>query len=101
MGSRASALCEDPHKEPAGAVEAYGESLAIARRMATANPGNVQAQTDLIASLYKVALAADGEPKSAALEEALRLLDQLETSGKLSVDKKGWKDMLLALRNGG
>jgi hypothetical protein len=61
----------------------------------------VQAQTDVIASLYKVALATDGERKSAALDEALRLLGELEVSGKLSVDKKSWKDMLLALRNGG
>ena len=48
----------------AGALAAYDESLAIARHLAAADPGNVQWQTDLVVSLYKVAILADGEKKS-------------------------------------
>ena len=82
----------------AGALAAYEESLAIAQRLAEIDPGNVQWQTDLVVSLYKIALLADGERKSAALDQALRIVEQLDAAGKLSPDKKDWKDKLLALR---
>ncbi|HYJ58152.1 MAG TPA: hypothetical protein VEW64_02230, partial [Methyloceanibacter sp.] len=83
-----------------GAMAAYSESLAIARRLAGIDPDNAQWQADVIASLYKVALAEDGERKSAALDEALTLLERLEAAGKLSPDKQDWKNRLLALRDG-
>ena len=59
---------------------------------------NVQWQTDLVVSLYKLAPVADGDRKSAALDEALKIVEQLDAEGKLTPDKKNWKDMLLALR---
>ena len=59
---------------------------------------SVQWQTDLIVSLYKLALVSDGDRKSAALDEALKMVEQLDAEGKLTPDKKNWKDMLLALR---
>ena len=82
----------------AGALAAYDESLAIARHLAAVDPGNVQWQTDLVVSLYKVAILADGEKKSGAVDEALKIVEQLDAAGKLSPDKKDWKDRLLALR---
>ena len=82
----------------AGALAAYEESLAIARRLAGVDPGNVQWQTDLVVSLYKIALLADGEKKSGAVDEALKIVERLDAEGKLSPDKKDWKDRLLALR---
>ena len=62
------------------------------------DPGNVQWQTDLVVSLYKIAILADGEKKSGAVDEALKIVEQLDAEGKLSPDKKDWKDRLLALR---
>ena len=64
----------------------------------TSTTGNVQWQTDLVVSLYKIAILADGERKSAALDEALKIVERLDAEGKLSPDKKDWKDKLLALR---
>jgi hypothetical protein len=34
------------------------------------------------------------------VDEAIKIVERLETEGKLSPDKKNWKDMLLALRGG-
>ena len=81
-----------------GALAAYEESLDIARHLAAVDPGNVQWQTDLVVSLYKIAILADGDRKSAAVDEALKIVEQLDAAGKLSPDKKDWKDRLLALR---
>jgi len=49
--------------DQAGALEAYEKSLAIARRLAGIDPGNVGWQTDLVVSLYKIAIVAEGEAK--------------------------------------
>jgi hypothetical protein len=81
-----------------GALEAYEESLAIARRLAAIDPGNVSWQTDLVVSLYKIALMAEGERRQAALDEAITMVERLDAEGKLSPAQKGWKDRLLALR---
>jgi hypothetical protein len=84
--------------DKAGALAAYEESLAIVRRLADTDNSNVEWQTDLVVSLYKIANLADGETKDAALDEALKLVERLDAEGKLSPDKKDWKGKLLALR---
>ena len=78
--------------DQAGALAAYEESLAIARRLAGLDPGNVSWQTDLVVSLYKIAIMADGERKRTALDEAIKIVERLDAEGKLSPAQKGWKD---------
>lgn len=85
--------------DKAGALAAYEESLAIVRRLADTDKTNVEWQADLVVSLYKIANMADGEKKEAALDEALKLVERLDAEGKLSPDKKDWKNKLLALRS--
>ena len=82
----------------AGALAAYEESLAIARRLAAIDPGNVSWQTDLVVSLYKIAIMAEGERKQAALDDAIKIVDRLDAEGKLSPAQKDWKNKLLALQ---
>ena len=41
---------------------------------------------------------AEGERKTAALDEAIQIVDRLDAEGKLSPAQKSWKDKLLALR---
>ncbi len=67
---------------------AYGESLDIARRLAESDPGNAQAQTDLVVSLTRVAdVADDPEP---LYRECLDILRKLDGQGRLSPEQKGW-----------
>jgi hypothetical protein len=72
--------------------------LAIAEQLAGIDKSNVQWQTDLVVSLYKIATFADGDRKSAALDKALAIVERLEVEGRLSPDKRDWKSRLLALR---
>jgi hypothetical protein len=80
------------------AVTAYEESLVIARRLSGVDPSNVQWSTDLVVALYKLALVTEGDQRRAYLDEALKIVEALDAEGKLSPDKKNWKNMLLALR---
>ena len=46
-------------------------------------------QTDLVVSLYKIAIMAEGERKQAALDEAIQIVDRLDAEGKLSPAQQG------------
>ena len=81
----------------AGAVTSYEESLAISRKLAAVDVTNVQWQTDLVVALYKLAQMSD-DKKAASVDEAIKIVERLDAEGKLSSDKKNWKDMLLAVR---
>jgi hypothetical protein len=80
------------------ALASLDEALAIRRRLAETDTGNVEWQTDLVLALYKLARAATGNQKDAAIDEALVLLKHLDDEGKLSPSQKTWKDQLTALR---
>ncbi len=86
--------------DTATALAAYEESLAISRKLATLDATNVQWQTDLVVGLYKIALMTGDDKKAASVDEAIKIVERLDAEGKLSPDKKNWKDMLLALRAG-
>ena len=60
----------------------------------------MQWQTDLVVGLYKIALMTGDDKKAASVDEAIKIVERLDAEGKLSPDKKNWKDMLLALRAG-
>jgi tetratricopeptide (TPR) repeat protein len=83
-----------------GALAAYEESLAIGQQVGVALNGDAKVQAELAGSLHKIAQLANGERKSAAIDEALKIVERLDAEGKLAPDKKSLKDMLLALRGG-
>jgi hypothetical protein len=79
---------------------AFEESLTIARELADTVKDNIDVQTDLVVSLYKLAKVSVGEQKEAAIGEGLKLLARLDADGKLTEDQKGWGDSFRSLRNG-
>ena len=83
-----------------GTVAAFEESLTIARELADTVKDNIDVQTDLVVSLYKLAKVSAGEQKEAAIGEGLKLLARLDADGKLTEDQKGWGDSFRPLRNG-
>ena len=74
--------------------------MAIARDLAELRKDNLEAQTDLVVGLYKLAKVAAGERKDAVIDEGLQLLARLDADGKLTDDQKGWSESFLKLRNG-
>jgi hypothetical protein len=84
--------------DAAGALKANEESLAIVRKLAAVlGPGDVEAQTDQIASNFKVAQATkDAEQRKAALDDALNIVKALDAKGLLSADQKSWQAMIEA-----
>ena len=82
----------------AASLAAAEESLAIARDLAELRKDNVEAQTDLVVGLYKLAKVASGERKDAVIDEGLQLLARLDADGKLTDDQKGWSQSFLDLR---
>ncbi len=73
----------------AGALEAYGASLAIGERLAAQDPGNAAWQRDLVVSNVKMAEVATGEEGRAAearshYEAALAIATGLHESGRLA-----------------
>jgi hypothetical protein len=72
----------------AGALILYRGSLAIRKVLAQKDPSNVQWQTDVVVSLYK--LAGAGDNPRANLIEALAILKRLNAAGTLPPDKTGW-----------
>jgi hypothetical protein len=83
-----------------GSLAAAEESLAIARDLAELRKDNLDAQTDLVVGLYKLAKVAAGERKDAVIDEGLRLLAKLDAAGQLTDDQKGWSESFNTLRNG-
>jgi hypothetical protein len=84
-----------------GALAAFEEELAIRTELAQVvkDDGNIDAKTDLVVALYKVAEVAGGDKKDKALNQGLALLADLDANGKLTDTQKGWKDSFLSLRN--
>ncbi len=72
--------------------------MDIRRALAVARQADVNAQTDLVVAFYKVARAAKGDEKDAAIDEGIEILAKLDTAGQLNDDQKGWKDSFLSLR---
>ncbi len=83
-----------------GSLAAAEESLAIARDLAELRKDNLDAQTDLVVGLYKLAKVAAGERRDAVIGEGLQLLARLDGEGKLTDDQKGWSESFRTLRNG-
>jgi hypothetical protein len=83
--------------DPAGARSAYLEGLALARQILAAEPDNAQWQADVVVSLWKLAAATiDRSAKISILQEALGLVDKLESRGALKPDQRNWRAMIEA-----
>jgi hypothetical protein len=82
---------------PTGARSAYLEGLALARQVLAAEPENTQWQADVVVSLWKVAAATtDRSAKISSLQEALGLIDKLESRGALEPQQRNWRAMIQA-----
>jgi tetratricopeptide (TPR) repeat protein len=83
-----------------GALAAFEEELAIRTELAKVvkDDGNVDAKTDLVVALYKLAEVASGDKKDKAINQGLAILAALDSDGKLTDVQKGWKDYFLSLR---
>jgi chromosome segregation protein len=66
----------------------YQASLAIYEKLATADPANVQWQTELVINLARLGTNGD-EPRS-RLTRALKIMRRLEQDGKLTAAHQGW-----------
>ena len=83
--------------DPAGARSAYLEGLGLARQVLAAEPDNMQWQADVVISLWKVAAATtDRSAKISTLQEALGLVDKLESRGALEANQRNWRAMIEA-----
>jgi hypothetical protein len=81
-----------------GALAAFEEELATRTGLAKVDGANVDAKTDLVVALYKIAEIANGDKKDKAIDQGLALLADLDADGKLTDVQKGWKDYFLSLR---
>jgi len=83
--------------DPWGAQAAYQEGLAIARRLAAAEPDNSQWQADIVVSLWKLSKARQGLPdKISLLKEALAFVSKIEERGPLAANQRNWRAMIVA-----
>ncbi len=73
--------------ERTGALTVYRESLDIARMLAGKDPSKVELQMDVIVTLRNLALAGD-DPR-ARWSEALAILTQLNSEGRLAPAQQG------------
>ena len=64
------------------------------RKLAAADPGNVQWQRDLIISLYMVSTAAYAPRALATLREALAIVEALARDNKFTVAEQAWPQAL-------
>ena len=87
-----------PRPRPEGALKAYEEDLAIARKLAALRgPDDVEAQTDVVVSDVRIAQATkDPQKRKAVLEEALSIMTALDKKGVLPADQKKWLDAIKA-----
>ncbi len=76
---------EGKHAE---ALEVYRKDTAIAEKLAATDPHNADWQSDLAISVVK--LAEVGDNPRARLTRARRILQQLDTDGKLAANQRGW-----------
>jgi hypothetical protein len=86
--------------DTAGGLAAFEQRLALSRDLAELRKGNIEAQTDLVVGLYKVATVAVAERKEAVIDEGVQILARLDADGNLTDDQKGWGESFLALRSG-
>jgi len=63
---------------------AYQASLAIAERLAKADPADAAWQRELVLSLIRISFAADPAGARTALERALAIAEALARDGKLA-----------------
>ena len=78
----------------AGALLAYDESLAIARKPSPPIRAMPHWQTNLVISLYKVGTASDPPRARAVLREALAIVERLARDGKLTDAEQDWPQLL-------
>ncbi len=83
----------------AGAEAAYRAGLSIRETLALRDNGSVEAQLDLVDSLYNLSFVS-ADPRT-DLEAALAILTKLKSEGRLSPDDESWiwmvEDELAAL----
>jgi len=73
------------------ALTSYQAGLAIAERLAAADPGNTGWQRDVVVSYWKVAsLAGPKEERQRLLSTGLDALTKLRDSGQLRDSEEGW-----------
>ncbi|MBV9861722.1 MAG: toll/interleukin-1 receptor domain-containing protein [Alphaproteobacteria bacterium] len=72
----------------AGALAAYRDAVAIFQVLAKKNPDDVQAQTNLVLCLYR--LASVGDNSRANLTAALAILERLTAAGQLPPANQNW-----------
>jgi tetratricopeptide (TPR) repeat protein len=76
------------HGDLAGAIAYCREGLDIARALITKDKSNTEWQTDVVSSLHCLARAGD-DPRS-RWSEALAILTQIKSQGRLPQAKQGW-----------
>ena len=86
--------------DQAGALAAYRESLAIARKIAAADPDNIMRQPDIEIALQKIAgirlAAGDRDGALAAYEEALEIARRM---AEAFPDKAVWQQDVAETRD--
>ncbi len=85
---------------PGGACRASRSGLRCRATSPSCARRTIEAQTDLVVGLYKIATVAVAERKDAVIDEGLQILARLDADGKLTDDQKGWSELFLTLRNG-
>jgi hypothetical protein len=75
-----------------GALAAYREGLAAARDAAAAAPDDADSQATLVQAIVKLAESGDDPP--ARLSEALAILVDLQSKGRLPADQQSWIGLL-------
>ena len=78
----------------AAALAAYEESLTIRRRLAASDPTKPGWQADLAVALYNIS-TVDPLRASAALHEALAIIDALARDGKILAYEKNLRQRFL------
>ena len=65
-------------------VAAVGTLLAISRQLTEAENDGTQGKTNRLSNLFKRARTPTGDRKKAVIDEAIRLLEQLSSDGKIA-----------------
>jgi tetratricopeptide (TPR) repeat protein len=80
------------------ALAAYEEALRIDRELSQADPNNIDWQTAPAWDLYGIAQVSSDDGRSAALDEALKIVEGLGVKG-LTPSQEELKEKLRALRD--
>lgn len=70
------------------------EIFDVRRKLAAQDPGNAEAQTDLVIILYDMSTLIDPVQARALLTEALSILEKLDQEHKLTEAQEDWPDMM-------